>query len=240
VAWADVKDGGDLLDVLRPPFFVTGDPRREWQFIFLLTLPLYGPKDGILRIGGTVVSAVVGSMALAYVSGLAEKVTIPSSKFSLELTPFSNLQAYYPKGVETPYIQVQYLEDDLGLVSLFHRFWQSSVIGYLKGAGSSHGVVFEELGKVAATAVYSPSRKMPLAGRHWDVPMGLDVWPAVFPVEVASDPANKGGNNLSKVSVTYARIPVWSMSENIYEWTPADEAKAVTVPGNWSGSMFGG
>jgi hypothetical protein len=240
MAWSDLGRGdsglGGILEFLRPPFFMSGDPRREWHFTFLLAASQYAKN------APAIVTSVLSQVVLLYVSGLAEKVTLPSSKFTLEPSQFSTLQFPFPKGFELPTFQVQYLEDDLGLVSLFHRIWQSSIRGYFKSDQvspdvGSDGVVFEELGKVCAMAVYSPARMTSVGGSRLEIPLptGLEVWPAIFPVDIASDPANRGGNNLAKVTVTYARIPVWSMRGNIYEWEPPGDAggKKVVISGEW-------
>jgi hypothetical protein len=234
------RGADNLLEFFRPPFFMTGDPRREWHFTFLLVAPHYQAGE-LSPALSTTFNVVFGTLALLYISGLAEKVTIPGSKFTLAPTPFSTLSVPFPKGFEMPAIQVQYLEDDLGLVSLFHRIWQSSIKGYFKGISTeeqvgSDGVVFEELGKLCATAIYSPARMTAYGGVRLEIPLptGLEVWPAVFPVDISSDAANRSGNNLSKVTVTYARIPVWSMRGNIYEWKPPPESgKGVVVSGQW-------
>jgi hypothetical protein len=239
VAIADLKEDFNVLDLLRPPFFATGDPRREWQFQFLLTLPMLGGS-----VGSRMLSALFGSVILLYVSGLAEKVTIPSSKFNLAPTQFSNIPALFPKGVELPSLQVQYLEDELGLVGLFHRLWQSFVLGMVKDnkdGSVGHGAVFQELGGVGATAFYAPARiTTDDGGRRWEVPLGAEVWPLVFPVDISPDPANRAGNNLAKVTVTYARIPVWDMSENIYEWTDSNGNAIITTPGSWASMSSSG
>jgi hypothetical protein len=241
MAWADLGRGGDglqnIAEFLRPPFFMSGDPRREWHFTFMLAASQYAKN------ASAIATSILSQVVLLYVSGLAEKVTIPSSKFTFTQTQFSTLQVPFPKGFELPSLQVQYLEDDLGLVSLFHRIWQSSIKGHFKTStikvgetvmDNGDGVVFEELGKVCAMALYSPARMTGgepgedgVGGVRLEVPLptGLEVWPAIFPVEIASDPANRGGNNLAKVTVTYARIPVWSMRGNIYEWTPPDKGE---------------
>jgi hypothetical protein len=246
---------------------MSGDPRREWHFTFLLAASQYA------KTAPAIATSILSQVVLLYISGLAEKVMLPSSKFTLGQAPLSTLQVPFPKGFELPTFQVQYLEDDLGLVGLFHRIWQSSIRGYFKNAvvsaitkdadgnvvgGGSDGVVFEELGKVCAMAMYAPARMTGENGVRLEIPLptGLEVWPAIFPVDIASDPANRGGNNLAKVTVTYARIPVWSMSGNIYEWKPPskgqgsvapvksgdpierDLEKKVVVPGAWGSGVF--
>jgi hypothetical protein len=252
MAWADLGRGDsgleNIAEFLRPPFFMSGDPRREWHFTFLLAASQYAKN------APAIVTSILSQVVLLYISGLAEKVVLPSSKFTFGQAPFSTLQVPFPKGFELPTFQVQYLEDDLGLVNLFHRIWQSSIRGYFKDSqasaekvlgedgdviwnGGSDGVIFEELGKVCAMAMYSPARMTSPGDVRLEVPLltGLEVWPAIFPVDIASDPANRGGNNLSKVTVTYARIPVWSMSGNIYEWLPTGDAggKKVVISGEW-------
>jgi hypothetical protein len=175
---------------------------------------------------------------MLYISGLAEKVTPPSDKFALAPAQFSTLQTMFPHGFELPSFQVQYLEDELGLVHMFHRIWQGSIRHYFnmdeEGRAKGGGVVFEELGRVCASVIYGGYRKERILD-GFPTPRSLEVWPAVFPIDVSRDPVSKSGNNLSKVTVTYARVPVWSMKDPIYEWT-GKEGK-LTVSGDWSGSV---
>jgi hypothetical protein len=209
------------------PKFVFGEPKREWDFYLLFIPPLHA-EVGTLPSWAT---ALLSTLPLLYISGLAEKVTLPSDKFALAPTQFSTLQVLLPHGFELPSFQIQYLEDEFGLVHMFHRIWQSSIRKYFGGDQKGGGVVFEEVGKVCASVIYGGSRKEPaLSG--FPIPRGLEVWPAVFPVDISRDPVSKSGNNLSKVTVTYARVPVWSMEEPIYEWRGS--SGEVVVPGGWS------
>jgi hypothetical protein len=218
------------------PRFITGDPRREWSFLFLLLAPMIShPKIPKWA------SLLFSSVPSMYISGLAEKVTLPPDKFSFETIQFSNLKVPFPKGFELSSIQVQYLEDEIGSVHGFHQTWQSNIRGYLAKEGKNGktkyedggGVVFEELGRVCATAIYAPGRKISVGGLAFEVPTsGADVWPLVFPVEVTRDPVNRGGNNISKVNVTYARVPQWSMPDYIYSWQPKEAGPGTNEPGN--------
>jgi hypothetical protein len=201
------------------PGLLTWEPRREWSFLFLLSPSVAALGETFSR-WGSAVSAVLGSLAMMYVSGLAEKVTLPSSKFAMNMVQFSTLKVPFPSGFELPYLQVQYLEDERGLVYAFHQAWQEGIRGYEEKKGLGGGLVFEELGKVCASAMYAPGRRISLGSLSMDVPVlpvGLDVWPMIFPVEVVRDPANRGGNNIAKVNVTYARVPAWSMVKKAYE-----------------------
>jgi hypothetical protein len=216
-----------LSEFFTGPRFLFGEPRREWSFLFLMTSSV---------VGSGLISGIVASVALLYISGMAEKVTLPASKFTMDSVQFSTLKAPFPKGFELVPLQVQYLEDEQGLVYAFHQAWQEGIRGYSKGELGG-GVVFEELGKVCASAAYAPGRRITSNGLSLDIPItGADVWPAIFPVEVVRDPANRGGNNISKVNVTYARVPVWSLASDIYEWR--DKSSPKTVSGKWGKGRF--
>jgi hypothetical protein len=210
-----------LSELINGPRFITGEPRREWSFLFRLVMPPFVPS----RVPKWVMS-LFNTLALLYVSGLAEKVTLPADKFTFDTVQFSTLKVPFPKGFELPHLQVQYLDDELGLVYIFHRVWQSNIRGYLESGKRGGGVVFEELGKVCASALYAPGKRMPWVG---DIPLGGEMWPLVFPVDVTRDSVNRGGNNVSKVNVTYARVPKWSMDGNIYEWNAGVVAPSETV-----------
>jgi hypothetical protein len=170
---------------------------------------------------------------MMYVSGLAEKVNLPNDKFDMGQSQFSVLQAPFPKGFQLPSFSVQYLEDEIGSIYAFHRIWMSNIRGYLDNGDEGGGVVFEELGKVCASALYAPSKKIPVP-IPVDVPLGGDLWPAIFPADIARDPGNRGGSNIAKVTVTYARVPVWSMGGLIYMWQAEGGGSKTFVHGSWS------
>jgi hypothetical protein len=107
------------------------------------------------------------------------------------------------------------MEDELGTVGVFHRVWMENIRGYDGG-----GITFEELGKVCASAIYSPSKKIPLPVFSPEIPIitGAETFPRIFPVQIDRDPANKAGNNFSKVTVTYARVPNIVIPDDVYFW----------------------
>jgi hypothetical protein len=215
----------NLNSLIQVPRFITGEPGREWSFLFRLIPPVFEPApapEWTLKLFST--------LPMLYISGLAERVNLPSEKFTLAQAQFSTLQVSFPKGYEIPTFSVQYLEDELGLVSYYHTVWMSNCRGYLGNEEEGGGVVFEELGKVCASALYAHSKKLPLVG---EIPLMGDLWPAILPVDITRDPANRGGSNITKVTVTYARIPVWSMPGAIYMWTPPDGMDERWVPGSW-------
>jgi hypothetical protein len=220
----------NLNSALAGPRFITGEPRREWDFQFRLMAPVLDVKNAPAW-----TRFLWSPLPLLYVSGLAEKINLPNDKFDLGQAQLSALQMPFPKGFQLPSFSVQYLEDEIGSVYAFHRIWMSNIRGYMDNGDEGGGVVFEELGKVCASAIYAPSKKIPLPVPV-DVPLGGDLWPAVFPVDVARDAANRGGNNISKVTVTYARVPVWSMGGAIFLWMDKGGNSKTWVSGSWSAS----
>lgn len=187
---------------------------------------------------------------LTYISGLAEKVTLPSEKFELAPVQYSVMQMSFPKGFSIGNLSVQYLEDELESVFRFHYIWQNNIKGgesqgesWLDNSGG--GMVFTELGKVCCKALYAPSKKMPdfglgsimpdpLADKGLplssmkpptDIPLGGEAFPYIFPVQVDRNPADKAGSGVAKTTVVYARLPEVKIDGAWSEWNPGEDIK---------------
>jgi len=200
------------------PFFVTGEPRREYLFRFLL-LPASPLLTGKLPSWAL---TLFQSLFLVYISSLAEQVNLPVDKITLGTVNVNTLQDYpYPKGFNTPSFSVVYLEDELESVYKFHIFWQNKIRGSSDFLGDSDGgLMFEPLGNVCCSAMYFPAKQVPLGDIGVNVPTGADKWPFVFPSEIQRSPANKGGQGIAKTTVTYTRVPDirgWNFCANIYK-----------------------
>jgi hypothetical protein len=194
---------------LGAPFFITGEPRREYYFKFMLTAPLL--RAGAVKPSWT--KLLFSSLFLTYVSSLAEQVNLPSNKITMGNVTVGTLKNVpYPEGFETPTFSVVYLEDELDSVYRYHTIWQNNIRG---GGG---GLQFEPLGNVCCQAVYFATKKMSFSSLFkgnsilknlpsLEIPSGMDVWPYVFPSEVQRSPANQGGSGISKTTVVYTRVP---------------------------------
>ena len=205
------------------PMFITGEPRRDYTFLFRLSTP-----DITLKYTPSWTRILFSDLFLTYISGLAEKVTLPSEKFEVAPVQFSLLQVPFPKGFSISNLSVQYLEDELESVFKFHYIWQNNIRGNVVSGKTldyiGGGLQFAELGKVCCKAVYAPSKKLSLssvrlgglanvegfnsilAALPTEVPLGGEVFPHIFPVQIDRAPGDRSGSNIAKTTVTYARI----------------------------------
>ena len=188
------------------PLFLTGDPHREYDFTFQLS-----KIDGVKLRAPSWTNILFSSLFLRYISGLAEQVNLPSSKFTLGQVQLSTLQIPFPKGFEISTFSVQYLEDELLSVSRWHLTWQENI------RGDGGGFQFAELGKVCCQAIFAPTKKLAIEGPsafgvgfssiQAPITLGGEVFPYIFPVDISRSALSKAGQNISKTTVTYARIP---------------------------------
>jgi len=199
------------------PIFITGEPLRQYNFQFRLTKPAF-----ILKNRPDWTNLLFSDLFLLYISGLAEKVNLPTEKFTLGQVQMSVLKLTFPQSFDIPNFSVQYLEDELMSVARFHMIWQNSI----RGIGSNSGIIdergglsFDELGNVCCGAIYAPSKKLPNPSSDINVmgispvspaveiPLGGEIFPYVFPTDISREAGDKAGSGVSKTTVTYARIP---------------------------------
>ena len=225
-----------MLPSLKGPVFITGEPRRDYTFLFRLSAP-----DGSTLSGSSPfwTKVLFSDLFLTYISGLAEKVTIAPEKFEAAPVQFSLLQFPFPKGFAVGNLSVQYLEDELESVFKFHYIWQNNIRGTGADGKQGGGLQFTELGKVCCKATYAPSKKIPmppvfppqlnsndsigsvLMSPPVEVPLGGEIFPHIFPVQIDRAPGDRGGNNIAKTTVTYVRVP--KIEEGTYsEWNYKD------------------
>ena len=218
------------------PIFVTEEPLREYNFSFRLV----NAVDSTVSDRAGFTSFLFNDLFLLYVSGLAEQVNLPNEEFQLGQVQLSILQIPFPKSWSIPTFSVQYLEDEIMSVARFHMVWQNSIRGVLSSGGASdadqiknvsivsaEGLSFSELGKVCCGAIYAPSKRLPAPTLNIgighiappvDVPLGGEVFPHIFPTTIARNAGNRAGQNLSKTTITYARITdISSFSANVHD-----------------------
>ena len=191
------------------PIFVTGEPKRNWNFIFSI---LANPTT-LMDKNSSWKTVLFNNIVTTYVSLLCEKFNPPSSQLDYDLVPVSIIKYPVPKGYLMSDLSASFIEDEINLVSWFHQSWQAHISGESK-------LNFNEILGMSAVISYAPTvrlatpfnetlddRKIPI-----DVPTGLDIWPNCFPAKVELDPEDKGGSDLSRVSVVYARVPILTNS----------------------------
>jgi len=209
------------------PVFLTGDPRKEYQFTFLLT----GADHVDISSVSPQMSFLLSNLFLTYISSLAEQVNLPPSKIEMGSASVSTIKVPYPKGFETPTFSVVYLEDEFESVYRFHKTWQDNIRGssvnFTEGVqtqGGGTGLQFEPLGTVCCKAIYMPTKRVSISlfdkfTLSSDMPLGANIFPFVFPSEISMSPGNKSGSGVSKTTVVYTRalnIAGWNKSEVKY------------------------
>ena len=200
------------------PIFITGEPLREYNFCFRLTKP-----EGKMKDSPAWTKVLFSDLFLLYVSGLAETVTLAPEKFNLGSVQVGTLKLSFPQGFDIPTFSVAYLEDEIMSVARFHMIWQNNIRGQsekdARFNNSGGGMLFEEIGRVCCGAVYAPSKRIPNpihnnmvtnylpATPPVEIPLGGETFPYIYPVSIQRGAGNRSGNNVSKTTITYARIP---------------------------------
>ena len=173
----------------------------------------------------------------AYISQLAQEVRLPDDEFEIEQISNGPVTYEIPKKIKLANIQVTYLEDSINSVYNFHKTWYNMIRG-------GTGVYFNQPTKLCASARYieyedtvtgmtyvinseleGTSKKLvntikfvaetmkpelPINAKR----TGITLYPRIYPTRISRTSANKGGQNLHKVTVTYARIPTFRKNHN--------------------------
>ena len=173
-------------------------------------------------------AVVANPLFSGYISQLAETVTLPDDEFETETIPQGPVDYEMPKRVKLEDINVTYLEDSLETVYNFHKAWFQA-IRCGKGIGINSPSLF------SASARYIPFEDTMLATEYLlfknqiaqqvnsvissdfanpGLPMGakpssLTTYPSIYPKKIHRSPANHSGDDISKVEVTYSRLPVF-------------------------------
>ena len=228
------------------PIFITGEPLREYNFQFRLTVPDDATSN--IKNGPIWTKVLFSTPFLLYISGLAEQVNLPNEEFQLGQVQMSTLQIPFPKGFTIPTFSVQYLEDELMSVARFHMIWQQNIRSSMT-LSEIGGLQFYELGRVCCSAIYAPSKKIatpeiPISAGSMgnvtppvEIPMGGETFPYIFPTSIQRSPGNKAGQNISKTTVTYSRVPDtrsfnWSdFHPDNYSTSPLEEKDWETMKG---------
>ena len=172
-----------------------------------------------------------------YVSQLTEKVGIPDDEFEIETISQGPVDYQMPKKVKLNDIQVTYLEDSANSVYNYHKSWFNAIRGgkgtYINSPSLfSAKAIFIEFEDTLTTAQYAYIYKLThtVAGANKmsvdnnqklssvlsklkpelpynAIPTSWAIYPQIYPKRIKRTEADHGGDGLSKVTVTYARIP---------------------------------
>lgn len=209
------------------------DFKKEYNFLWLITVdPVYSNIQKMTEYdpeSATLFNNVVLNKVFSnYVSQLAEKVTLPDDEFETEDIPQGPVIYKMPKRVQMQDIVVTYLEDSLDTVYHFHKAWFSAIrcgkstginspcnftatakyIPFSSTLTATEYALYENRFSEVLTSAVSSSSLMP------SLPLGLKpssctVYPKIYPYKISRTEANHSGDSLGRVTVTYARIPVF-------------------------------
>lgn len=173
-------------------------------------------------------AVVANPLFSGYISQLAETVNLPDDEFDTETIPQGPVEYQMPKKVKLEDINVTYLEDTLETVYNFHKAWFQA-IRCGKGIGINSPSLFsasaryipfddtmlaaeyvlfknqimQKINSITSSNFMNPA--LPLNAK----PSSLTTYPRIWPKKIHRTSANHGGEEISKVEVTYSRIPVF-------------------------------
>lgn len=199
------------------PIFLTGEPRREYEFVWSLQLTAAAMRDPkYLKKMGWVTQAV-----LTYISQLAKQYTPPDETLNVEEFSIGNITVPVPTGFTINKIKVTYLDDTINTVYNFHKFWQASLY---TGSGNIRSFTLNSLYNNCLSATYIDTVKRPLVG---DIPTSGVYFPRIFPQTIRRSVMDKSATDLSTVEVTYIRIP---LIEQLVSYNPHATSLGTSKP----------
>ena len=212
---------------------LVSDFKKEYTFLWSISMdPVYYNLQRMWDFDAESTSlfqnVVLNPVFSNYVSQLAEKVTIPDDEFETEDVPQGPVSYKMPKRVQMHDIVVTYLEDSLDTVYHYHKAWYNAIrCGKYTGINSpcnftatakyipfsmtltaTEYVAYENKLSEVITSASNSINIMP------SLPLGLKpssvtTYPKIYPYKISRSEANHSGDNLGRVTVTYARIPVF-------------------------------
>lgn len=208
------------------PLFATGEPKKQYYFLWALVprpldaiKALRGNKDAVKLIK-KIMNLIQDTVAPVYVSQLAKKIDFPAEKVSIENISMGPLQIPYPTGFPLDTIKVTYVEDELNTVFLWHRKWQNylwdtSLTSRTLGLSPIDSCCFSAhyIPEAALPSNFIPSlAPIPDSNFAMDpidtlLPVGMENYPKVFPMEITRDSVDKSASGISTTTVTYIRVP---------------------------------
>ncbi len=226
------------------PIFVTGEPKKQWNFSWQILPPTIAQtltilsknndlsvKDLLLKLGEFFLSIATS----IYVSQLAKKVDLPDMVAETEKRRLSSVEFPFVTSFPLEFIKVEYMEDMLNTVYLYHKKWQDlSRVGMdflpilsccqqgvyiptamiptgpflLTGSLSGTSPVGAAVGG-AVGGVNSAFKKLGLGPIPiaTELPMGIETFPQIYPVRISRTSPDKSASILSTTTVTYIRVP---------------------------------
>lgn len=194
--------------------------KKDYKFIWTL-LPsristLGRPFKGIISSPNDYF--VLNTVNMVYISQLAESVQLPNDEINVDDSYLiGGIKYPIAKFYEMPSITVTYLDDSIDSVYKFHKTWQKLLIhrdgvyfSTLKDyAIKAEYITFDDSLSSAEYVAYKAlhDNNIPMPPGFGIKPSNLTEYPFLFPRSISRGTASHSSENLSKVTVTYVRIP---------------------------------
>lgn len=218
------------------PYFTLGEPKRNYQFTWVLVPPVLSSITTIisqlrskqaLSVLKNSIKLLSNTTTALYVSQLAKNVALPPAKLKTDVVNLGSVEFPIPVSRELAPFTVTYLDDSIETVYKYHMSWYEMVA--IPGSPN-----LMPLASAAFSAIYSPySNFIPalIPGYHSTIlsapvgasqasaigsaalqalaetPTSIETYPGIFPVEIKRDDADKTGKGFGTVKVTYIRVP---------------------------------
>ena len=179
----------------------------------------------------------------SYISQLAEKVSLPEDTIDTDSYAIGSVDMPVPKKIPMPDIRVTYLEDTNDTVYNFHKSWMSfvrkgdtfcmeplypySIVGrYITFdntlSAAEHSTLLRVQNSINSNIKSSNVFQLLNQADIFAKPKSIYNYPHLFPVGISRGDADKGGSGISKITVTYKRIPEIKKSKNYYNMIGED------------------
>jgi hypothetical protein len=227
------------------PLFVTGEPKKQWNFSWVLSPPSPATIREVLRAfsknsGATALQALEGLLDFLrdtatsyYISQLAKSIDLPENITDTEPITLATLEFPILKSFPIKPIQVEYMEDQINSVYLYHRKWQELArnslnfcpltsccqqgiyiptavlpLAALLTPGLASGKLSSDAwGKAINSVNRNPLNNQPLVPLASELPVGLEIYPQIFPISIKRNSVDKTAKVLSTTTITYTRVP---------------------------------
>ena len=226
-----------------PVFIPYTEPKKNYKFIWYIGRDdvIRNTKNMLYSVQ-VQFAELMTHLLTTYVAQLAETVNLPDDTVKTENYDIGMVEVPVPTGIEMPDITVTYLDDSNDTVYNFHKSWQSFIRqgdtfcleSLYPFAINARYITYENTLTTLEQVSYSKVRDFDAwIKKNSDIKnidTGLSVltgnvdifmkphsiynYPYIFPVSISRDAATKSGTELSKVTVTYKRLPKIKKSNN--------------------------
>ena len=203
--------------------------KKNYNFLWLVSKDMLDSKLSLDVL--SIIKTIFDVATMVYVSQMAEKVGIPDDEIEYETVKMANLEYRVPRGIKMNDFQVTYLDDSINSVYMYHKKWQMQVrndalsmypLVSLCASGwyvTTEKDIQPETYETIYKNYYSRSGKglneiRKLLHAASIVPTSITQFPNIYPIKISRTEADKAGDGLAKVTVTYARLPNFKRNRN--------------------------